>query len=197
MTLVSAVDGQTLAMQDASAQSAWAGREQAWIVAHNSAIGVNANPDTPFRRIDTNETKSYTDLGRELAAAGYPGPWDLNSVVSVYARTANTQLVPVTTQVAQPVGGRPSGDAVLPSSSQPPAVGAGAAGPQTGGTQPGGVQPAGAQTGQNIATGLQSFSQKISEPLHAFGLTLPGYAWGGIVLGAYLLMTSGGTRRRR
>jgi hypothetical protein len=196
MTLVSAVDGQTLAMQDAAAQSAWAGQEQRWIVAHNTAIGVDANPDTPFRRIDTNETKSYTDLGRELAAAGYTGPWNLASVVSVYARTANTQLVPVAQQPAQPAGGRPSGDAVLPSSSQPPA-GAQPTGAQPTGAQPVGAQPAGAQTGQNIATGLQSFSQKISEPLHAFGLTLPGYAWGGIVLGAYLLMTSGGTRRRR
>jgi hypothetical protein len=192
MALVSAVDGQTLAMQDASTQSAWAGQEQKWIVAHNSDIGFFANPDTQFRRSDTGEIKSYTDLGRELAAAGYPGPWDAGSILDVYARTANTSLVPFVAQPAQPTAARPSSTAVLPSSSQPPAT-TQLAGPQPVATQLAGTQPL--TIAGTTVTG--NFGQWLNQRTHLLGVAVPNsLVLVGAGLGAYMLM-GGGRRRRR
>lgn len=98
-----AVDGQMLSTQDGGTQAAWAGRDQDWIAAHNLAIGFTTNPDEMFQ-LGSGPVKSISQMGTELRAAGYTGPWDRGSIISVYGRTATTSVLPYSPAPVQPTG---------------------------------------------------------------------------------------------
>lgn len=90
-----AIDGQSLSQQDASAQSAWAGNEAAWVTAHNRAIGFFDDPSTAF---DTkNGVRTYLAMGLELMAAGwYPGVGNYSgaNISATYQRTSGGAVTP-------------------------------------------------------------------------------------------------------
>jgi hypothetical protein len=180
-----------------------------WAAEHNRAIGFGGDPLSQW---NTNGgVKTITQIGNELAAAGYPGPdWSEGAMVAAYGRASGT--VPTPHSSAPPPNPSPTPPnpanvpAITPTLPATAKVGDactlpdGTVGVVTKNMQGGmvcAVRP-GADTGGNIAAGLGQFGQAISQPITAFGLTLPTYAWLGAAAGTVMVLSSiEGPRRRR